>query len=150
MADALPRALRIQIAGEADHRCGYCLTDQRVSGAQMHVEHIIPKILGGTSEPSNLWLACAWCNSYKGTMVQARDPVSDEVVPLFNPRSQFWSDHFAWNNEGILILGRTPTGRATVAALKLNNPFIVPARRLWVIAGWHPPTRNSVPTRHRR
>jgi len=30
-------------------------------------------------------------------------------------------------------------GRATVAALNLNNPYIVPARRLWVLAGWHSP-----------
>jgi hypothetical protein len=30
-------------------------------------------------------------------------------------------------------------GRATVDALKLNNPEIVAARVLWVGAGWHPP-----------
>ena len=142
MADGLPKALRERIAAEAGHRCGYCLTDQRVSGAQMHVEHIVPKALGGTSAASNLWLACAWCNSYKGILTQGYDSLSAESVPLFDPRSQTWYDHFAWNTEGTTILGLTPTGRATVDALKLNNPFIVPARRLWVIAGWHPPTRS--------
>jgi hypothetical protein len=37
------------------------------------------------------------------------------------------------------IVGLTSVGRATVEALKMNNPYIVPARRLWIIAGWHPP-----------
>jgi hypothetical protein len=33
----------------------------------------------------------------------------------------------------------TATGRATIAALRLNNPETVAARSLWVQAGWHPP-----------
>jgi hypothetical protein len=37
------------------------------------------------------------------------------------------------------IIGLMPAGRATVEALKMNNDYIVPARRLWVMAGWHPP-----------
>jgi hypothetical protein len=61
------------------------------------------------------------------------------VVPLFNPREQRWSAHFAWTDGGVRIRGLTPTGRATMEALRLNNPYIVPARRLWVVAGWHPP-----------
>jgi len=40
------------------------------------------------------------------------------------------------------IVGLTPTGRATVTALNLNNPYIVPARRLWALAGWHPPKES--------
>jgi hypothetical protein len=36
--------------------------------------------------------------------------------------------------------GRTPIGRATVEALRLNNEFIVIARQFWVEAGhWPPP-----------
>ena len=37
------------------------------------------------------------------------------------------------------IIGLTAIGRATVETLKTNNVFIVPARRHWVEAGWHPP-----------
>ena len=62
------------VAITAGHRCGYCLTSQRISGAQMHVEHIIPVGQGGTSDESNLWLACAWCNSYKAAKTHAVDP----------------------------------------------------------------------------
>jgi hypothetical protein len=34
MSDAIPRALRERVAEEARHRCGYCLTDQGVTGWQ--------------------------------------------------------------------------------------------------------------------
>ncbi|WP_295458178.1 HNH endonuclease [uncultured Thiodictyon sp.] len=139
MADGIPKALRERIADAAQQRCGYCLTDQRVSGAQMHVEHIVPRARGGSSQESNLWLACAWCNSYKGIQVEAQDPETGASVTLFNPRRQRWIEHFLWSQDGTYIRGVTATGRATVVALNLNNPYIVPARRLWALAGWHPP-----------
>jgi hypothetical protein len=139
MPDAVPRVLREQIAAEAEHRCGYCLTDQRVSGAQMHIEHLTPRVQGGRSVRMNLWLSCAWCNSYKGTQTEAVDPETGTRVGLFNPRIQVWAEHFRWTDDGVRILGLTPVGRATVEALRLNNPYIVSARRLWVVAGWHPP-----------
>ena len=139
MGHDIPKALRRRVAATARHRCGYCLTSQRISGAQLHVEHIIPRAQGGTSDEANLWLACAWCNSYKWTKTRALDPETGEEVPLFNPRFQRWSDHFRWSDDGIRIIGLTPTGRATVLALRLNNEFVLPARRHWVQAGWHPP-----------
>lgn len=132
--------LRQRVAEAARHRCGYCLTAQKISGAQMHIEHIIPLALGGASDETNLWLACAWCNSYKGMQVQAADPQTGEQVLLFNPRTQSWPEHFRWSDDGGEIIGITPMGRATVIALRLNNEFIVPARRQWIMAGWHPPS----------
>jgi hypothetical protein len=105
----------------------------------MHIEHIVPLSHGGTSDETNLWLACAWCNSYKGDRTHALDPITGEEVPLFNPRAQRWLDHFQWSEDGTQIAGLTPTGRATVLALRLNNEFILAARRHWVLAGWHPP-----------
>ena len=138
MTMAISRTLREKITVEAEYRCGYCLTDQRVSGAQMHIEHIIPQVKGGSSEESNLWLACAWCNSFKGTQTEATDPQTGQQAPLFNPRQQNWFEHFTWSTDGLWIIGLTPIGRATVAALRLNNEYIIPARRYWVLAGWHP------------
>ncbi|MFQ5592915.1 MAG: hypothetical protein ACE5HA_02075 [Anaerolineae bacterium] len=44
-----------------------------------------------------------------------------------------------WIEEGAVIQGITATGRATVSALQMNHPDVVAVRRLWVIAGWHPP-----------
>jgi hypothetical protein len=37
---------------------------------------------------------------------------------------------------GDRIVGRTPIGRATVIALRLNRPSLVAARRSWVSVGW--------------
>lgn len=69
---------------------------------------------------------------------RARDSTST-MVPLFNPRTQIWNEHFLWSPDGILIIGLTPIGRATVEALQLNNEVAVEVRRNWVLAGWHHP-----------
>jgi 5-methylcytosine-specific restriction endonuclease McrA len=85
---SIPKAIRERVATEAHHRCGYCQTQQAVIGLPMHIEHIIPEAAGGSSEPDNLWLACAVCNNYKGTHTHALDPTSGDQVALFNPRTQ--------------------------------------------------------------
>ncbi|MEZ4592636.1 MAG: HNH endonuclease [Chloroflexota bacterium] len=131
--------LRQRIIAAAQNRCEYCQTAQEISGAQMHIEHIQPLVLGGQSVFDNLCLACAWCNSYKGVSVTATDPETGEECRLFHPRQQRWADHFEWREDGIFVEGKTAVGRATVGALKINNPYILPARRHWVEAGWHPP-----------
>jgi len=86
-----------------------------------------------------LWLACRRCNEYKGALTHAPDPLTGKSVRLFNPRRRPWGEHFAWDETGTEIQGLTPTGRATVEALRLNNQEIVVARRHWVAAGWWPP-----------
>lgn len=131
--------LRRKVAADAGYRCQYCLTWQKISGAQMHIEHIAPLSKGGTSDELNLCLSCAWCNSFKGVQTNAEDPLTKKYVPLFNPRKQNWYEHFRWSDDGLYIIGFTAVGRATVIALQMNNEFIIPARRHWSIAGWHPP-----------
>lgn len=135
----VPQSLRNHIAENAKHCCEYCQTAQEISGAQMHVEHIMPLSRDGDSRFENLCLACAWCNSFKGTQIEGVDTESGESVSLFNPRQQTWSDHFYWDDEGITIVGKTDVGRVTINVLKMNNSYILPARRHWVEAGWHPP-----------
>jgi len=134
----VPRALRRLVAEQARHRCGYCLTLEELIGAPMEVDHIIPTALGGLSEENNLWLACSFCNLYKGTHVVGLDPLTDQYVPLFNPRQQVWEDHFTWSSDFERIIGKTAIGRATVVLLRLNRPLLVQSRRVWVAAGLHP------------
>jgi 5-methylcytosine-specific restriction endonuclease McrA len=105
----------------------------------MEVDHLVPESLGGLTEEANLWLACSLCNDHKAGRTAAPDPLTGETVRLFNPRQQTWNAHFRWTQQGDRIVGRTPTGRATVVALNLNRPTLVRARQLWVAAGWHPP-----------
>jgi hypothetical protein len=135
----IPVALRRRVAEAARFRCGYCLTTQRVVGPLLEIEHVIPQARGGTDDEGNLFLACPMCNSHKADRVEAIDPESGETVPLFNPRTDRWDEHFEWIEGGTVIWGKTPKGRATIATLNMNHPDIVSARRLWVIAGWHPP-----------
>lgn len=133
------KAIKARVRSQADNRCGYCRAHQDYLPWTLEIEHIIPRAKGGTNAEENLWLACHACNLYKNTQTQARDPLTGRQVPLYNPRYEKWSEHFEWNSDGTLILGRTPCGRATVIALKLNNLTSVTVRRNWVRAGWHPP-----------
>ena len=139
MTQRIPGALRQRVAAAAHHRCGYCLTSERVGGPLLEIDHLIPEARGGTSDESNLWLACPMCNSHKSDRTTATDPESGAKVPLFNPRTESWDEHFEWADNGAIICGKTPTGRATVATLKMNHPDVMAVRRLWILAGWHPP-----------
>lgn len=129
---------RVRIA--ARNRCGYCLSPQHLVMARLELEHIIPISKGGSNDESNLWLACPLCNGYKSDKTTAVDPETGETVKLFNPRTQDWFEHFRWTEDGLRVVGRTPTGRATVAALHLSDDAdALVVRSYWVLAGWHPP-----------
>ncbi|NJN55322.1 MAG: HNH endonuclease [Anaerolineae bacterium] len=54
----VPRTLRGQVELDARHRCGYCLTPQRIIGRPMVIDHIKPEMKGGETVRENLWLAC--------------------------------------------------------------------------------------------
>lgn len=134
----IPTAVRRQVTEQAGHRCSYCRSPE-VVGIPMVVDHIIPLAAGGTSDIENLCLACYRCNEFKAARLDAPDPLTGEVVPLFNPSSHAWRDHFAWSEDGLRIVERTACGRATVEVLRLNNDWLVRARRIWIVAGLHPP-----------
>lgn len=91
-------------------------------------------------DESNLWLACTACNKHKSNKATGVDPETGTSVALFNPRTQVWSQHFTWSGDGLTVIGLTPTGRATVRALRLDDdPLAIMARVHWAAAGWHPP-----------
>jgi hypothetical protein len=132
-------ALRQQVEERARHCCEYCQTQELIIGMPLEVEHIILVVAGGKTHAVNLCLACPRCNRYKGTQTELDDTITGEKIPLFNPRQQQWHEHFMWQSEGLLLVGLTPTGRATINALQLNNRFILRSRQLWIAQGWHPP-----------
>jgi hypothetical protein len=139
--DHLPAELERRVREAAKNRCGYCLSPQRLVMARLEIEHLVPLAKGGTTDEHNLWLSCPLCNRYKGDRTAARDSESGEEAPLFNPRLQRWSEHFRWTGDGLRIVGLTATGRATVAALHLDDdPDAIVVRSFWVLAGWHPPS----------
>lgn len=116
--------------------CEYCRTSIANTGQSMHIGHINPH---GGDGLENLCLACANCNLSKHAATSAIDPLTNETVPLFDPRSQNWQTHFAWNSSATHVIGMTAIGRSTVARLKMNRARMVLARERWTIAGFHPP-----------
>lgn len=135
----LSKNLRHKIARRAKKRCGYCLVSALITGVDLQFEHLWPTSKGGLTVEDNLWLACAECNQRKADRTLVVDPLTKKEVPLFNPRQDGWQDHFQWSADGTEVVGLTAVGRATVAALQLNRPARVSARRRWVNVGWHPP-----------
>jgi hypothetical protein len=137
MTDVRPN-LHEEVTHRAGHRCEYCQLSQAGQEATFHIDHVVPRAAGGQTKAGNLALACVSCSLRKWARQTATDPETGEHVPLFNPRTQVWSEHFLWEAEKIVPL--SPIGRATVAALAMNRPLIVAIRKEEVTRGRHPPS----------
>lgn len=123
----MDRATRDLVRKRAEHRCEYCRRHQRHSPLTPHqIEHIVPKKHGGSEQLDNLALACLSCNLHKGPNLAGLDPQSGRLTELFNPRVQYWAEHF--DLEGAMLIGLTPIGRATVAVLNMNADQLVSLR----------------------
>ena len=124
----------------AAHCCEYCQMPQSLTSLPHEIDHIRSKKHHGRSVLSNLCLACANCNAFKGSDVAAYDPASGKLTELFNPRLDAWADHFAWR--GPRLFGKTARGRATVALLRINLSSRLEHRRMLVTAGVFLPKEN--------
>jgi hypothetical protein len=132
--------LRQRVFARANFRCEYCRSHQDLLSADLEIDHIRPKAKGGKTEDNNLCAACRKCNELKKTKTEATDPSSGAITPLYHPRTQIWSEHFEFSADGLHIVGKTATGRTTIEAVQLNRKRAVLLRRLWMKAGWRPPT----------
>lgn len=135
----MPAALRHRVEQRAHGLCDYCRSCAEYTGHDFTVDHILPESLGGATAFDNLCWCCFWCNNYKQARTKALDARSGRLVPLFNPRTDAWPDHFRWSRDETKVVGRSPVGRATIEALRLNRPVLVRARNVWVRHGLHPP-----------
>lgn len=135
----ISQPLRHLIRQRAGGRCEYCQTSEWLTGLPGEIDHIVPRAHGGPTTADNLCFACSSCNGYKRARESGADSETGQVVPLFNPRRQVWTDHFAWSSDGVRVVGLTASGRATIEVLRINHPLIVAARSIWVSVGHHPP-----------
>lgn len=140
----IPKALYETVRQRAQSRCAYCHYPELLSSAPLSIDHIQPQSLGGSDDMDNLALACRRCNERRYNFTLGFDPESNLEVPLFNPRQQEWSDHFMWSADGLRVVGKTSTGRATCNRLDLNDErrqdsFIQNARQQWIAGALHPP-----------
>ena len=127
-----------EVEQRAAGRCEYCRMHQSLQGATFHVEHVIPRCLGGLSEFDNLAWACPSCNLHKSNHVEVQASAVHEAVPLFNPRIDKWDDHFRW--DGYYITGLTPVGQATIDVLRLNHERRIRIRQAEALFDLFPPS----------
>ncbi|MFZ4658787.1 MAG: HNH endonuclease [Caldilineaceae bacterium] len=134
----IPSALKRAIIERAQGYCEYCRSPVDWSPEIFEVEHIQPLASGGRTEFVNLAYACPACNRYKRNRQIAPDPITGQVVELFNPRLHTWEEQFRWGENLLVIDGLTPIGRATVAALKMNRKGVQHFRQALIAVGQHP------------
>jgi hypothetical protein len=104
-----------------------------------HIEHVVPRSLGGRTVLSNLALSCPGCNLAKAGRTTGCDE-SGRIQPLFNPRDfqpplLGWHLHFILDHNSGMILPRTRVGEATIATLRMNDAHRTFARKLQIAAG---------------
>lgn len=133
LSDRLRRVVEERAAG----RCEYCGVAQIGQEATFHVDHIVPLAVGGPTDAENLALACVSCSLRKGARNVGVDPGTGDIVSLFHSRMDKWSDHSCW--AGVVLVGQTPTGRATIEALQMNRPLALAIREESLQRGHHPP-----------
>ena len=122
----------------AGRRCEYCRAPQPATGIRYHLEHVFPESLGGTDDLDNLALACPTCNYHKSNHLLGIDEDGVAGRPLFNPRKDQWHEHFEFGSATPRLNGKTAEGRGTINRLRMNQPFQIEARRLWVQLGIYP------------
>ena len=110
---------------------------QAYSDTTFEIDHIMPTVHGGLPVASNLALACFLDNNFKGPNLTGIDPLTRKIARLFHPRRNRWHRHFAW--DGAVLIGRTPTGRATIAVMRMNLDFRIAHRLALIEEGTFPP-----------
>lgn len=130
----MDQRLRDSVRDRAFDRCEYCRLRQEHYRLWRHqLEHIIPRKHGGSDDEDNLAWSCVRCNLGKSSNLSGIDGETSEIVTLFNPRTDDWFEHFEY--QGAAIVGTTPTGRATVAVLNMNEAQRLQLRRALLANG---------------
>ena len=126
---AISASIRQRVRERAKELCEYCHLPERMSPLSLQIEHVIAKQHRGSDDLDNLALACLDCNLHKGPNLSGIDPDSGQIENLFNPRTQVWEEHFAW--EDPVLIGTTATGRTTIWTLDMNSEMRIASRKRW-------------------
>ncbi|MBI3466876.1 MAG: HNH endonuclease [Planctomycetes bacterium] len=137
----MKRGLLDQLRRLASDRCDYCRLPAIYDPLPFQVDHIIAEQHGGATVIENLAWSCLHCNKHKGPNIAGIDPLTGEIVPLFHPRRQRWDRHFSW--DGVVLIGRTRSARATIRVLAINDADFVAFRTELFAEGVYPPLGAS-------
>jgi hypothetical protein len=132
----ISKALRQLVRERSAGCCEYCLLPESSVLISHEVDHVIAEKHGGVTEENNLALSCTLCNKHKGSDIASIAPETGEIMALFNPRRDRWSEHFQAENGKFLPL--TSIGAVTIRLLQLNRVNRLEERRLLIQAGLFP------------
>jgi hypothetical protein len=136
MTSVVTAALRRLVMQRADGQCEYCLLREEDSAFNLQVEHIISEKHGGATVSENLACACVFCNRFKGSDIASISPTTGQIVRLFHPRRDGWSDHFQIS--GALIVPVTEIAEATGRLLRFNSDDRLLERTMLQASGRYP------------
>ncbi|AFY43898.1 HNH endonuclease [Nostoc sp. PCC 7107] len=128
--------LRRLVARRADYICEYCLVSESDRSSGCQVDHIISVKHGGATTADNLCYACIFCNLQKGTDLGSINWQTGELVRFFNPRRDFWGEHFRLG-EGV-IQPLTDIGEVTARIFDFNCDERVIERQALILSGQYP------------
>lgn len=128
--------LRDLVAQRADYICEYCLISETHWSLCYEVNQIISMKHGGLTTKDNLAYTCAFCNLYKGTDLGSINWQNGELVGFFNPRRDFWGEHFRLNEAEIQPI--TDIGEVTTRIFKFNSEERIIERQLLIEVGRYP------------
>lgn len=140
MSHKIPKNIREQVRRRAKFLCEYCHTNERWQYVRFTIDHILPN---EDNSIENLALACFHCNRRKSNKTSIFDEKFNREIPLFNPRRDLWSEHFAWSEDKIYVVPKTEIGRVTSDLLELNRDRILHIRLADVAVNRHPPNKDS-------
>lgn len=104
---SVSKRLRFAVLQRDAFRCRYCGTTAAES--ELHVDHVVPRALGGTDEPDNLVTSCHSCNSGKSSVLLGSEIIPDvsadnarnalEVSAAIQTAFDAEDDAYAWFEE---------------------------------------------------
>jgi hypothetical protein len=112
-----------QVRVRADRKCEYCSVSESDSGGLLTIDHFQPRASAGKDSLDNLVYACFRCNNYKQAFWEA----GEGETPLWNPRRDSASSHFAVAPDGLLI-PLDAIGQKTIEVLRLNRSALIDYR----------------------
>lgn len=133
------RQLRDAVRARSNGQCEYCQLPDAFSDEPFWIDHVVAEQHGGATRFENLAFCCMRCNRQKGPNLAGRDPITNQLAFLFDPRKDTWNVHFEWASA--TLIGKTSVGRATVVALNMNHPARMSARAALVSEGVFPPAK---------
>ena len=140
MSNLISDELRRLVASRAGYLCEYCLIHEDDTYFGCEVDHIISLKHGGQTEAVNLAYSCLICNRRKDTDLGSVLEAGGVIIRFFNPRSDFWKEHFRL--DGAIIRPLSEIGEVTARILGFNTPERILERETLIKVGRYPLTKQ--------